>query len=700
MLALFVFASILTVGSLGSSFAESTVDVDEQRTIVLIGTGVDPDNDDLTYLWEQTGGESVDLSAYDVAEPTFLSPLVDNGETKTLSFTLTVSDPFGGSSQESINIVVHPINHDPIAKAGKDKLIFPSVNAVTVFATGYDIDGDILSFSWKQLAGQPVDIANLNAKHLTVERYQLDFNDMTPLTFEVTVDDGFGGTDSDTVDIFLAEFSANNPSIAVDAGPIQIVNEGSDVTLHGSGWEINNSPISFSWIQHLGPKVSLSSTVIPTPDFTAPYIDGEEAVVLSFVLTGYVPGSGFAQDTAIVKVLPVNNPPIADAGPDQSVRESSQVKLIGTVSDPDGDRVNHAWNQIAGPAVQYNTFLTELTFTAPPLASDETANLEFELMARDSFGLTSYDAVSVLVSATNSPPTAHAGPDQIVVENTNVRLVGTGFDVDNDPLTYSWKQINGKAMDVNVSDNALTFTAPNTVNNRPSSMLFEFKVSDSFGGSDTDVVKVTIVPANGKPSANAGDDLDVDENTVVILSCVGQDPDGDILTYSWSQISGPSIVIDNPNNTMITFTAPSVVDTTLIQFKCTVSDGEFSASDTVGVTVYNTLTLDIVADAGDDRIVNENRNLSLDGSGSFDPENQPLQYSWVQLSGESVSLDDSSSITPSFRTPSVINGQIKILEFELTVFDSNGRSDMDTVVITVDPVNAPPEVEVTAKQLS
>ena len=95
MLAMFAFASILTVGSLGSSFAESTVDVDEQRTIVLIGTGVDPDNDELTYLWEQTGGESVELSAYDVAEPTFLSPPVENGETKTLSFTLTVSDPIG-----------------------------------------------------------------------------------------------------------------------------------------------------------------------------------------------------------------------------------------------------------------------------------------------------------------------------------------------------------------------------------------------------------------------------------------------------------------------------------------------------------------------------------------------------------------------------------------------------------------------------
>ena len=700
LLTLFTVISLLTISSVGSVYAQDNVNVEEEKMIALVGTGVDPDNDDLTYLWEQTSGELVELSANNILEPHFLAPSVDNGQTKTLSFMLTVSDPFGGSSQESVNVIVNPVNHAPTVSAGRDKITFPSVNAVTIFSDAHDSDGDFLTYSWKQLAGQNASVEDMNLKHLTIDGSQLDFTDFIPLTFEVTVDDGFGGTDSDTVDLFLSTFSSSNLSLTVDAGPIQVVDEGSRVTLHGDGWEINNKPITFSWVQHLGPTVALSSTVSPTPTFTAPNIDDEQAIVLSFILTGYVPGSGYAQDTAIVKVLPVNHPPMADAGPDQTVREFSRVKLVGEGSDPDGDRIIYSWSQTSGPEVTYNVFSTELSFVAPDVSTDETISLEFELSVRDSHGAVTTDTVIVSVNAINHPPTANAGPDQTVRENTTVQLSGLGFDSDGDALTYSWTQKSGAKVDISQSETSLTFVAPSGLPNKTSVMVFEFQVSDSYGGSDTDSVNVMVVAANNGPSANAGPDREVDENSTLTLSCVGNDPDGDSLTYTWRQISGTPVEMINPNSSILSFVSPAVVKTTILEFECTVTDGELSSSDSVMVTVNNILNLDIVADAGDDRIVNENRSLSLDGSGSYDPEKQPLKYSWVQLSGESVSLNNVSSITPSFTSPTVKNGEIKVLEFELTVSDDNGRVDFDTVIITVDPINAPPEATATAKQIS
>ncbi len=692
--------SLFTVSSVGSSYAENSVNVEEEKMIALIGTGIDPDDDDLTYFWEQTSGELVDLSANDVAEPHFLAPSVNNGQTKILSFTLTVSDPFGGTTQESIQIIVNPINHDPTVTAGRDKIIFPSVNAITIFTNAHDADGDLLSYSWNQLEGRTLEIENMNLKHLTIEGSQLDFTDFTPLTFEVTVDDGFGGIDTDTVDVFLSIFSADSSSIAVDAGPIQFVDEGSRVTLHGEGWEIDNKPITYYWTQHLGPSVALSSTINPIPTFTAPNIDNDKPVVLSFVLTGYVPGSGYAQDTAIVKVSPVNHPPMADAGPDQTVREFSRVKLIGTGSDPDGDRITHSWSQTSGPEVKYNIFSTELSFVAPNVATDETMILEFKLNVRDSHGSVTTDTANITVNAINHPPTANAGPDQTVLENTSVQLFGFGFDSDNDPLTHSWSQISGPQVNISQSESSISFMAPDGIPNKSLMLVFEFKVSDSYGGSAADSVNVIVVAANNGPTANAGPDREINENSALTLSCSGNDPDGDSLSYSWRQLSGPSIELTNPNNSILSFVTPTVVKTTILDFECTVTDGALSNSDTVNVTVYNTLTLDIIADAGDDRIINENKFISLDGSASYDPENQPLKYSWTQLSGESVSLDNTNNITPNFTSPFVENGEIKILTFELTVSDNNGRVDSDTVTITVDPINAPPEATVTARQIS
>jgi hypothetical protein len=356
--------------------------------------------------------------------------------------------------------------------------------------------------------------------------------------------------------------------------------------------------------------------------------------------------------------------------------------LIGEGSDPDGDRITYSWNQISGPQVTYDVFLTELSFVAPNVSTDETISMEFELSVRDSFGAVTTDTAIITVDAINHPPTANAGPDQTVGENATVQLSGSGFDADGDALTYSWRQISGPTVDISQSETSLTFVAPSGLPNKTIAMVFELQVSDSFGGSDTDSAKVMVLAANNGPSANAGPDREVDENATLTLSCVGSDPDGDALTYSWRQISGPTVEIINPNSAMLSFVSP------------------LSSSDSVMVTINNLLNLDIVADAGDDRIVNENRSISLDGSGSYDPENQPLKYSWTQLSGESVSLDNVNSITPNFTSPTVKNGEIKVLEFELTVSDDNERVDSDTVVITVDPINAPPEATATAKQIS
>src|ERR671924_1670495 len=95
------------------------------------------------------------------------------------------------------------------------------------------------------------------------------------------------------------------------------------------------------------------------------------------------------------------------------------------------------------------------------------------------------------------------------------------------------------------------------------------------------------------------------------------------------------------------------------------------------------------ANAGDDQTVNEADSVSLDGSGSSDPDGTIESYSWTQTAGTGVTLDDASSATPSFTAPNVDSAG-DTLTFELTVDDGNGHTATDTVNIAVENANQPP----------
>ncbi len=89
-----------------------------------------------------------------------------------------------------------------------------------------------------------------------------------------------------------------------------------------------------------------------------------------------------------------------------------------------------------------------------------------------------------------------------------------------------------------------------------------------------------------------------------------------------------------------------------------------------------------VADAGPDQIVHTLTVVTLDGSGSFDPDGHlPLTYAWTQTGGTTVTLSDSTVVNPTFTAPAASD----TLTFSLMVTDNLGLPALgaDEVVITV-----------------
>ena len=96
------------------------------------------------------------------------------------------------------------------------------------------------------------------------------------------------------------------------------------------------------------------------------------------------------------------------------------------------------------------------------------------------------------------------------------------------------------------------------------------------------------------------------------------------------------------------------------------------------------------ADAGPDQTgVREGTLVTLDGSGSSHPEDEPLRYRWNQLSGEPVVLSSQNVVNPTFTAPQGLTAD-GVLSFRLLVTDPSGQFDSDTVTITVDPEAEPP----------
>jgi len=221
-------------------------------------------------------------------------------------------------------------------------------------------------------------------------------------------------------------------------------------------------------------------------------------------------------------------------------------------------------------------------------------------------------------------------------------------------------------------------------------LTFQLSVSDGVLTSGPDTVDVIVMNVDHPPVADAGDDQTVNEGALVALDgSFSFDPDGEALSYLWIQTVGPPVALSDPGSVAPSFTAPVVgPEGAALVFDLTVGAGPSEGSDTVTVRVEN-VNHPPVADAGADQARDEGRPVTLDGTGSADPDGDPLTYAWTQASGSPVTLSDPGSASPSFTAPFVEAGG-EALAFTLVVGDGLANSGPDQVTVTVLNVNDPP----------
>ena len=182
----------------------------------------------------------------------------------------------------------------------------------------------------------------------------------------------------------------------------------------------------------------------------------------------------------------------------------------------------------------------------------------------------------------NQAPTVTTGDDVTVNEQTEVTLTGSGADSDGTIASYSWTQSAGTAVTLeNASTDSVTFTSPTIL--EAETLAFQLTVTDNDGATATDIVNVTVNPVNTAPIANSGSAQTVHTEAMVTLTGNGEDSDGEIVQYQWTQVSGDTVTINQADQATATFSAPASEQT--LTFELTVTDNEGAgATDTIAVT--------------------------------------------------------------------------------------------------------------------
>jgi serine protease len=392
---------------------------------------------------------------------------------------------------------------------------------------------------------------------------------------------GGGGSGGDVANEVL-----NAPPVA-NAGADFAVEERGTASLDGSSSrDADGTVASWSWRQVSGQAVQLLDANQALARFDVPEV-APAGAELVFELTVRDDDGAAATDGVTVTVTNVNLPPLANAGPDRSEPERTQISLDASASsDPDVGIRSYLWTQVSGTPVAVSNADGAVAFVTTPEVSPANETLVFEVTVTDTDGASATDRAQIEVFNVNLPPSAEAGADASVYEGKTFVLDGTGStDQDGAIAAYAWRLLSGIAIDLpDPAQAQVSMTAPATT--QAFQNVYELTVTDELGDSSTDTVNVTIRPII-PPVADAGPDQTVEsEARVVISAAASSDADGEITAFRWLQTEGPAVDIGDPAQPELTFTAPLVGDFTVLGFELTVvDDSETSSTDSVAITV-------------------------------------------------------------------------------------------------------------------
>jgi len=279
----------------------------------------------------------------------------------------------------------------------------------------------------------------------------------------------------------------------------------------------------------------------------------------------------------------------------------------------------------------------------------------------------------------------NAGSDLQIIEKTEFTVTAQGSPADG---TFTWQQVSGPSLDGFPLDGAeQTLTAPDV--KADSDIILRVSYQSTGSSAVSDDITISVSSNNQLPLVVVTQILpetlpSVYKDTITLSALESTDPDdnGQIDTYLWEQLTGPDLDITSFDESTLSFSHPLLESNTNLSWKLTITDDEGGQASTQYDMTLNKTNELVDANAGDDQAVEEFELVTLDATSS-ETVTDTYACSWQQLTGNAETLSSTSQCTTTFTASDVDTDTT--LSFEVTVTDSKGRTDTDSLFVDVTP---------------
>ena len=532
----------------------------------------DPDEEALSYFWEFGDGQSASGRAvvhrYDGPG--------------TYRATLRVSDASGQVGAGARSDFEVFVKRPPTAVAGDDLVVAPGEMLVFDGARSLQGERPIARYFWDFDDGELGEGQEASHAFAQPGRY----------TVTLRVEDDTAPPCNFAIDEKIVHVNAAPVAVAGDDWHVSV---GQEIILEaGRSYDVDGEVVEYRW--DLG-----DGTTLAEPSGRHAYdAPGTYRVVLTVRDNSGV-ANGVGTDGFEVVV---NEPPVAEAGPDRHVAIGEVITFDGGAStDPDGALAQHRWD--FGDGATGNGQVVDYAYRT-------SGTYQVTLTVRDNSGTRTSTDSDQLAVVVNEPPIAEAGENQLVT-SSEVRFdAGGSRDPDGAIATYAWDFGDG------ASGNGAT---PVHVYQKPGEYLVRLTVTDDSGtvrSSASDTLQVTV---NAAPIADAGPDLVGAPGQELVFAAAGSlDPDGDLADYLWhfkddATASGPRV--------SYAFDRPGVYHVRLAVRDDTRQDRAVDYDEAKVV-----INAPPVARAGHDVPAAAGAAVTFDAAGSSYPDGQIATYRW------------------------------------------------------------------------